>query len=85
MLSIPCPWCGPRGEPEFRFGGEPTIRPVPGAEVSDAGWADYLYARTNSKGRHKELWCHDGGCGQWFLMERNTATHEIHQTRALTT
>ncbi|MBL8960475.1 MAG: sarcosine oxidase subunit delta, partial [Gemmatimonadetes bacterium] len=22
MLQIPCPWCGPREEEEFRYGGE---------------------------------------------------------------
>ncbi|MGZ8625813.1 MAG: sarcosine oxidase subunit delta, partial [Actinomycetota bacterium] len=22
MLLIPCPWCGPRDEVEFRYGGQ---------------------------------------------------------------
>lgn len=83
MLLIACPWCGPRNEPEFSFGGEPAVRPIPAAEVSDAQWADYLYARTNPKGRHRELWCHSFGCGQWFAMERDTVTHEIGRTGAL--
>ena len=77
MQLIPCPWCGPRDEPEFAFGGEPAVRPVPAAEVSDAAWSDYLHVRTNAKGPARELWCHAGGCGQWFLLERDTATHEI--------
>jgi len=83
MLTIECPWCGPRGEAEFSYGGEPAVRPVPAAEVSDAQWADYLYARTNTKGRSTELWCHAGGCGQWFRMERSTVTHEIFATARL--
>jgi sarcosine oxidase subunit delta len=83
MLTIPCPWCGPRGEAEFQFGAEPAVRPVPAAEVSDAQWADYLYMRTNPKGRSTELWCHAGGCGQWFRMERDTVTHEIFTTSRL--
>lgn len=77
MLIIPCPWCGPRGEAEFAWGGEPAIRPIPAPEVSDARWADYLYHRTNAKGANRELWCHSAGCGQWFLLERDTATHAI--------
>ena len=80
MLLIACPWCGPRAEPEFRFGGEPATRPVPAAAVSDAAWADYLYFRSNEKGPHRELWCHHGGCGQWLVIERDTATHRVIAT-----
>jgi len=81
MLSIPCPLCGPRDEPEFLFGGEPAARPAPAEKVSDEAWADYLYFRDNDKGRHRELWCHAGGCGQWFVMERDTVTHAVYATR----
>jgi sarcosine oxidase subunit delta len=77
MLLIPCPWCGPRDEPEFTYGGEPAARPGPAAEVSDTDWAGYLYLRTNEKGAHRELWCHSAGCGQWFVLERDTVTHAI--------
>jgi sarcosine oxidase subunit delta len=83
MLTIPCPWCGPRGEAEFQYGGEPALRPVPASAVSDAQWADYLYLRTNPKGAATELWCHAGGCGQWFRMERDTVTHAIQSTSRL--
>ncbi len=75
MLLIPCPWCGPRAEPEFRFGGEPASRPA--AAVGDEIWADYLYYRSNEKGPHRELWCHAGGCGQWFVVRRDTVNHAI--------
>jgi sarcosine oxidase subunit delta len=75
MLLIPCPWCGPRAEPEFRFGGEPALRPA--AAASDAAWADYLYYRGNEKGEHRELWCHAGGCGGWFMMRRDTVSHAV--------
>ena len=81
MLLIPCPWCGPRDEPEFSFGGEPAARPVPAEQVSDAEWAEYLYFRDNDKGPHTEIWCHSGGCGQWFVMERDTLTHEVLSAR----
>lgn len=77
MLLIPCPWCGPRNEPEFTYGGEPATRPGPAADVSDGDWAGYLYMRRNDKGAHRELWCHAQGCGQWFTLERDTVTHVI--------
>lgn len=81
MLLIPCPWCGPRDEPEFLFGAEPVARPTPAGEIGDAAWSDYLYFRGNEKGPHSEVWCHSGGCGQWFVMERDTATHAVISTR----
>lgn len=77
MLRIPCPWCGPRNESEFRYGGEAGIaRPSP-ERASDEEWAEYLYFRTNPKGPHREQWCHVHGCRQWFNVERDTVTHEI--------
>jgi len=76
MLQIPCPWCGTRDESEFRFGDESHIT-RPGPEVSDAGWADYLFNRQNPKGAHHERWCHSYGCNQWFNVARDTVTHEI--------
>jgi sarcosine oxidase subunit delta len=78
MLLIPCPWCGPRAEPEFGYGGEPAARPT---AASDAVWGEYLYLRANDKGPHSELWCHAGGCGQWFVLERDTVTHAILAAR----
>ncbi len=77
MLLIPCPWCGPRDEPEFLFGGEPAVRPAPAGQTTDQVWADYVYFRSNEKGAHRELWCHAGGCGQWFVLERDTVTHAV--------
>jgi heterotetrameric sarcosine oxidase delta subunit len=75
VLLIPCPWCGPRDEPEFSCAGEPSARPADA--VDDRGWAAFLYHRANRKGVHRELWCHAGGCGQWLVLERDTATHAI--------
>jgi heterotetrameric sarcosine oxidase delta subunit len=76
MLSIPCPWCGPREEPEFTYGGEAHVA-RPAHDVDDAGWARYLFQRENPKGTHHERWCHTQGCGQWFNAARDTVTHEI--------
>lgn len=83
MLLIDCPWCGPRDEPEFRFGVEAdATRPDP-ASASDADWSAYLFLRTNRRGTAREIWCHAGGCGQWFLVERDTVSHAITATSIL--
>jgi sarcosine oxidase subunit delta len=76
MLRIPCPYCGTRDEPEFRFGGEAHLV-RPGLDADDSTWADYLFNRENPKGIHFEHWLHKYGCGRWFQMARNTVTHEI--------
>ncbi len=78
MLLIPCPWCGPRDEHEFAYGGEAHIaRPLDPDALSDEAWADYLFMRTNPKGRHRERWVHAHGCRRWFNVARDTASHEI--------
>lgn len=78
MLTIDCPWCGPRTEVEYRCGGESHIvRPGPHTEVSDREWAEYLYYRRNPKGIEFERWVHQHGCGQWFNVARDTVNHEI--------
>lgn len=80
MLQIPCPWCGPREEIEFRHGGEGV--PLP-AEASDAEWARVLYYRQNPAGMQEERWVHAHGCRQWFYLLRSTLTHEITGSRRL--
>ena len=78
MLLIPCPWCGPRDECEFAYGGEAHIkRPKEPDKLSDAEWADYLFMRTNPKGPFRERWIHTHGCGRWFNVFRDTVTHDI--------
>ncbi|MEJ1968669.1 MAG: sarcosine oxidase subunit delta [Rhizomicrobium sp.] len=76
MLLIECPWCGPRDEIEFRWGGESHVtRPEP--HVGDDVWGDYLFARRNPKGVALERWQHEHGCRQWFNIARNTQTQAI--------
>ena len=75
MLLIPCPYCGPRPELEFSYGGEAHIaRPADPAALTDEQWADFLYARTNPKGAHAERWRHLHGCGRFFNLRRDTVT-----------
>ncbi len=78
MLLIPCPWCGPRDQNEFSYGGEAHIvRPKDPYALSDEEWADYLFNRKNPKGRHREQWCHSAGCRRWFNVERDTVSDNI--------
>ena len=78
MLLIPCPWCGPREDDEFTFGGEADIsRPADPDALSDEAWAEYLFMRDNRRGLHREQWCHTAGCRRWFIVERDTSTNRI--------
>jgi sarcosine oxidase subunit delta len=78
MLLIPCPWCGPRDEAEFHYGGEAHIaRPADPGALDDAAWAEYLFMRDNPKGPLAERWVHNAGCRRWFNLVRDTATHRI--------
>ena len=78
MLLIPCPWCGPRDEVEFHYGGEAHIvRPEHPDALDDAAWADYLYMRANPKGALAERWVHSAGCRRWFNLVRDTVSHRI--------
>jgi sarcosine oxidase subunit delta len=80
MLQITCPWCGPREESEFSYGGEAHImRPIDTDALSDEQWGDYLFMRKNPRGLHQEQWVHTYGCRRWFNVERNTLTYQIHR------
>ncbi|MEX0959385.1 MAG: sarcosine oxidase subunit delta [Burkholderiales bacterium] len=78
MLLIECPWCGPRDETEFRYGGEAHVsRPELPDTMSDAQWAEYLFMRNNPKGLFAERWNHTAGCRRWFNAIRHTVTHQV--------
>ncbi len=80
MLQIDCPWCGPRAEIEFSCGGEADIvRPADPFALSDKQWGDYLFMRHNTRGPHREQWCHTQGCRRWFIVERDTVTYRINK------
>lgn len=81
MLQIPCPWCGPRDELEFRCGGQShIIRPDPPEAIDDVTWGKYLSEKINPRGEHLERWQHNAGCRRWFNVARDTATHRIRVT-----
>jgi heterotetrameric sarcosine oxidase delta subunit len=76
MLNIPCPYCGPRDETEFTYGG-PSHVARPDLDSTDRAWTRYLYTRQSTKGPYRERWLHSFGCGRWFNVFRDTMTHEI--------
>jgi sarcosine oxidase subunit delta len=78
MLLVPCPWCGPRPEVEFRYGGQAGVAyPEDPGAVADAVWAGYVFMRDNPKGLFRERWVHSAGCRRWFEATRDTVTHEF--------
>ena len=80
MLLIDCPFCGPRNENEYHYGGQAHVAyPAEPAALSDEEWGAYLFIRDNPKGPFAERWCHTAGCRRWFNLVRNTATNEILQ------
>lgn len=81
MIRIPCPHCGLRDHSEFTYLGDATVsRPTDddaGDWTSGSKWSHYLYTRDNPRGIHEELWHHGWGCRAWLVVTRNTATHEV--------
>ncbi|MEU1194489.1 sarcosine oxidase subunit alpha family protein [Streptomyces sp. NPDC005859] len=78
MLLIPCPWCGPRDEAEFHYGGQAHVPyPEDPSALGDEDWARYLFFRDNPKGPFAERWSHAAGCRRWFNAVRDTSTNEI--------
>jgi len=81
MVLIECPYCGVRDETEFSYAGEAHIaRPLETEKLSDAEWADYLFMRSNPKGKHREQWLHAAGCRRYFNAVRDTMTYRISAT-----
>ncbi|MBE1282610.1 MAG: sarcosine oxidase subunit delta [Rhodobacteraceae bacterium] len=77
-MRITCPICGERDRREFYYQGAAMARPS-----EDAGaeaFHDYVHLRDNPAGVTRDLWYHEGGCGAWIVVERNTLTHEILST-----
>ncbi|RSM50453.1 sarcosine oxidase subunit delta [Actinoplanes sp. ATCC 53533] len=78
MLLLTCPWCGPRDETEYHYGGQSHVA-YPGnpADLTDAEWGEYLFVRDNPKGLSAERWVHSIGCRRWFNVVRDTVTYAV--------
>ena len=78
MLLITCPWCGPRAQIEFTYGGDAGVaRPADPDAVSAEAWLDHVYLRDNPRGPHDEWWQHTSGCRSWIKVRRDTWTHRM--------
>ena len=78
MLLITCPWCGPRAQIEFAYGGDAgVVRPANPEAVSAGEWLDHVYLRDNPRGPHDEWWQHSAGCRAWVKVRRDTWTHRV--------
>jgi sarcosine oxidase, subunit delta len=78
MLRLPCPWCGPRDETEFHYGGQANVSyPADPTVLSDEEWAQFLFFRDNPQGPFAERWSHSTGCRRWFNVVRDTRTYEV--------
>ncbi|MBW9111438.1 sarcosine oxidase subunit delta [Microbacterium trichothecenolyticum] len=78
MQLIECPWCGPREEIEFSYGGEAHVPyPAEPAALDDTEWAHYVFFRSNPKGLFAERWVHSVGCRRWFNAVRDTVTYRF--------
>lgn len=81
MMLITCPYCGPRNETEYHYGGQAHI-PFPAEfpaedELTDREWAEYLFYRDNTMGQFAERWVHSAGCRRWFNAIRDTVSYEF--------
>lgn len=77
-MMINCPYNGKRYLSEFSYEGDATLQ-RPNADNYDdkQAWYDYVYARTNDKEQHAELWQHQGS-RQFIVVIRDLHTHHIH-------
>ena len=81
MLVIHCPYCGPRPELEFSYGGQAHIaRPADPSQVNADDWGEFLYLRKNTRGVHAERWRHVRGCARFFNALRDTTTDQFIAT-----
>lgn len=78
MMLLHCPYCGPRDETEYHYGGQAHLPyPENPAELTDAEWAEYVFYRDNPKGPFAERWVHSVGCRRWFNVVRDTVSNQV--------
>jgi len=80
-MRITCPHCGDRDRREFYYVGNALALDRPAADAGPEAWDDYIHNRDNPCGVTRDLWYHESGCSAWLVVTRNTATHEVLETR----
>lgn len=76
-MRINCPLCGDRDRREFYYQGAAVALARPAPDAGEDAWNDYVHLRENPAGEMQELWQHEGGCGAWLVVRRDTVTHEV--------
>ncbi|WP_170437154.1 sarcosine oxidase subunit delta [Ruegeria arenilitoris] len=76
-MRITCPYCGERDRREFYYRAAAVDLDRPAPDAGPDAWDDFVYLRDNPAGETRDLWYHEGGCGAWIVVTRNTLTHEI--------
>ena len=76
-MRLTCPLCGDRDSREFSYMGAAVRLSRPAPDAGEDAWDDYLHLRDNPAGVTRDLWYHEGGCGAWLVVTRNTVTHEV--------
>ena len=79
-MRITCPICGARERREFYYQGDAVMLDRPARDAAADVWDDYLHLRDNPAGETRDLWYHEGGCGAWIVVTRNTVSHEVIAT-----
>ena len=78
-MRIDCPICGARDRREFYYQGAAVKLDRPAPDAGAAAWDDYVFLRENPAGMTQDLWQHEGGCGAWLVVTRDTNTHAIEK------
>ncbi|UWR23535.1 sarcosine oxidase subunit delta [Sulfitobacter sp. S190] len=76
-MRITCPVCGSRDRREFYYQGDAVMLARPDPQADADAWDSYLHLRDNPAGPTRELWQHEGGCGAWIVVVRDTLTHAV--------
>lgn len=76
-MRLACPICGDRDRREFYYQGDAVALSRPDPDAGEVAWDAYVHLRDNPAGWTRDLWQHDGGCGAWLVVSRDTVTHEV--------
>ncbi|MFC3616046.1 sarcosine oxidase subunit delta [Lutimaribacter marinistellae] len=79
-MRITCPLCGERDRREFTYKGHAIELNRPSPDAGEDAWDAYVHTRENPAGTTRDLWYHEGGCGAWLVVTRDTVTHEVIET-----
>lgn len=78
-MRLTCPICGERDRREFYYQGDAVALERPAPDAGTEAWDSYVHLRDNPAGQTRDLWQHEGGCGAWVVVTRDTVTHAISQ------